>query len=371
MKIIHCADIHLDSRMTANLDKIKAKERKSEILDTFIRMVEYAGNNAVDAIIIAGDLFDTKTFSAGARKSIIDAIESHPNIGFYYIKGNHGGGDRFIEAIKEMPANLHLFGDSWEKYKLFERSGSWITLSGIELSYNNMSTVYSSLLLDPRDFNIVTMHGQISAYQDKNSPDNISLTDLRNKNIDYLALGHVHEYQDGDIPPRGKYCYCGCLEGRGFDECGKHGFVLIDINEDDFTYTYEFIDFAKRHLYEIPVDISGCKTYTDIKGKIDEAIKDQKAESKDLIKIVIVGDIDVDCEKNTEYLAKQLIEGFYFAKVNDKTRIAVDYNDYELDASLKGEFVRLVKGDDSLNEEEKAEIIRCGFQALNGEDIEL
>ena len=62
---------------------------------------------------------------------------------------------------------------------------------------------------------------------------------------------------------------------------------------------------------------------------------------------------------------------FYFAKVKDNTRIAVDYNDFELDASLKGEFVRLVKGDDSLSEEEKAEIIRCGFQALNGEDIEL
>ena len=30
MKILHCADIHLDSAMTANLDKDKAKERKSE-----------------------------------------------------------------------------------------------------------------------------------------------------------------------------------------------------------------------------------------------------------------------------------------------------------------------------------------------------
>ena len=28
MKILHCADLHLDSKMTANLDKEKAKERK-------------------------------------------------------------------------------------------------------------------------------------------------------------------------------------------------------------------------------------------------------------------------------------------------------------------------------------------------------
>ncbi len=371
MKIIHCADIHLDSQMTANLDKVKAKERKQEILDTFLRMVEYAGDNSVDVVIIAGDLFDTKSFSAGTRNSVVNAIASNPDIDFYYLKGNHGGGDNFIEAIKERPCNLHLFEKSWKTYNLFENEGKRITLSGIELSNDNISTVYSSLLLDPRDFNIVIMHGQVSMYQVKNSSDNISLSDLRNKNIDYLALGHVHEYQEGDLPPRGKYCYCGCLEGRGFDECGKHGFVLLDINEDDFTCKTEFIDFAKRHLYEISVDISDCKTNTDIRGKIDSAIGAQKSEIKDLLKIVLTGDIDVDCEKNTEYLAKILMEGFYFAKVKDKTKIAVDYNDYELDASLKGEFVRIVKGDASLTEEEKAEIIRCGFQALNGEDIEL
>ncbi len=371
MKIIHCADIHLDSQMTANLDKVKAKERKHEILDTFLRMIKYAGENNVDAVIIAGDLFDTKTFSAGTRNSVVDSIASHSDIDFYYLKGNHGGGDRFIEAIKERPDNLHLFEDSWKTYKLYEHEGKRITLSGIELCYDNMSTVYSSLLLDPRDFNIVTMHGQISTYQVKTSPDNISLSDLRNKYIDYLALGHVHEYLEGELPPRGKYCYCGCLEGRGFDECGKHGFVLLDINEENFACKTEFVDFSKRHLYEIPVDISDCRTNADIREKIDKAIGSQQSETKDLIKIVLTGDIEVDCEKNTEYLAKILMEGFYFAKVKDKTKIAVDYNDYALDASLKGEFVRIVKGDASLSEEEKAEIIRCGFQALNGEDIEL
>lgn len=371
MRIIHCADIHLDSQMTANLDKEKAKERKLEILDTFLKMIEYACNNNVDAVIIAGDLFDTKTFSARTRNSVIDAISSHSNIDFYYLKGNHGGGDHFIEVIKEKPDNLHLFEKKWKKYNLFEHEGRRITLSGIELSYDNMNTVYSSLLLDPRDFNIVTMHGQITPYQVKGSSDTISLSDLRNKNINYLALGHVHEYQEGDLPLRGKYCYCGCLEGRGFDECGKHGFVVLDIDEDDFVCKTEFIDIAKRHLYEIPVDISNCKTNTDIRARIDAALESHQIDTDDLLKIVLIGEIEVECEKNIEYLAKNFMDRFYFVKIKDKTQIAVDYNDYEFDASLKGEFVRIVKGDASLSEEEKAEIIRCGFQALNGEDIEL
>ena len=53
MKIIHCADLHLDSRMNANLEKDKAKERKGEILHTFERMITYAAENGVSAILIA------------------------------------------------------------------------------------------------------------------------------------------------------------------------------------------------------------------------------------------------------------------------------------------------------------------------------
>lgn len=60
MKIIHCADIHLDSKMSANLTKEKARERKTELLTTFQNMVTYGAEQGVAAIIIAGDLFDTK-----------------------------------------------------------------------------------------------------------------------------------------------------------------------------------------------------------------------------------------------------------------------------------------------------------------------
>ena len=45
MKFIHCADIHLDSKMETNLSSQKAKERKKEILNTFERMVAYAVEN--------------------------------------------------------------------------------------------------------------------------------------------------------------------------------------------------------------------------------------------------------------------------------------------------------------------------------------
>lgn len=59
---------------------------------------------------------------------------------------------------------------------------------------------------------------------------------------------------------------------------------------------------------------------------------------------------------------------FYFEKVKDRTTLRVDYSDYEKDASLKGEFIRMVLGSE-LSQEQKAEVIRCGILALSGEEI--
>lgn len=369
MKIIHCADLHLDSKMNRYLDKETAKNRRYELVSTFSHMVEYAKDENVEAIIIAGDLFDTRTILASTKNAIINEITMAPQIDFYYLLGNHSGGAEFLESMESIPENLKLFSDTWKYYEAKENTG--IIIGGIELSSENKNDIYSSLFLDPRNFNIITLHGQLSDYQSKKDGEVISLSELKNKNIDYLALGHIHEYQEGSIPPRGMYCYPGCLEGRGFDECGEHGFVLLDIDEENHEMSTEFVPIAKRRIFEVEVDITGLSTTPQIMERINEETTDAGCAEKDLVKVVLTGSVDVDCEKDADYIAKQLNMNFYFAKVYDHSRIAVDYNDYAYDASLKGEFVRLIQGDPDMDDDTKAEIIRCGIQALNGEEIEV
>lgn len=47
----------------------------------------------------------------------------------------------------------------------------------------------------------------------------------------------------------------------------------------------------------------------------------------------------------------------------------IDYDQYAKKTSLKGEFVRLIRDDQTLSEEEKKEIIDCGLRALDGEEL--
>ena len=159
MKLIHCADIHLDSNMTANLNVQQAKSRNVELLDTFEEMGQFGEEEQVQAILIAGDLFDTRNVSATARNIVKDAIVNHPEIDFLYLVGNHDN-DNFLSKLEEIPANLKLFGENWKAY-----SYGNVVITGIEISAKNQSYLYNSLVLNNDVFNIVMVHGQLADYK--------------------------------------------------------------------------------------------------------------------------------------------------------------------------------------------------------------
>ena len=368
MKIIHTADLHLDSKMTANLSKEKAKIRKTELLNTFVRMVDYADKNGVEAILIAGDLFDTKVVSATALNVVKNEITSHPDIDFYYIKGNHDKNGFYDEASENVPENLKLFKDEWTCYELTESKR--VKLYGIELTEGNSARAQEAFSPDPYDINIVMMHGQEAETVSKDKAEIINLKLFKNKGINYLALGHIHEYKSAPLDGEGKYCYCGCLDGRGFDECGDHGFVLLTVDEDARTVTDEFISFASRKLYEVDVNITGLSTTPEILAKCENVLAASGATERDLVKIILRGEVDVECEKEPEYIVNTLKDNYFFLKLYDETSLSVDYDSYMLDESLKGEFVRLVKASD-LSDEEKANVIKQGIYVISGGKLEV
>lgn len=355
MKIIHCGDIHLDSRMQSNLPAVKARERNAEICATFARMVTFAAEKGVAAILMAGDLFDTDKVSTQTVNLVLDQISNHPDIDFLNLRGNH---DASAFAGMEVPGNLKIFGSEWNCY-----SYDNIAISGIEPTRGNWDQFYDGLDLQKDRINIVMLHGQTGT---QSGEEIISLPKLKDKNIDYLALGHIHSYQNGKLDDRGNWCYCGCLEGRGFDECGEKGFVLLDVQEGGIKS--EFVPFARRTLHEVPVDITGLTTVTQILSAMESSALQIDAE--DLVKFTLTGNYTPETQKDLRFLQKMLEEKFYFVKIKDESRLTIEKESYEHDVSLKGEFIRLVMASDR-SEEEKERIILWGIQALSGTEVEV
>ena len=367
MKIIHCADLHLDSKISANLDNLKAKERRRELVDTYTRMVDFARENSCSAILIAGDMFDTKTVSAFTKNAVLDTIRNNPGIDFYYLKGNHDH-DSLTDELTDIPDNLHLFKDEFTEYPL-SASGKTV-LYGAELTEEKSGLIQNSFSPDPSKINIVMLHGQTAEYTGNDRAEIVNLKAFKNKGVDYLALGHIHEYKREALDGYGVFCYPGCLEGRGFDECGEHGFVLLDIDEDAGTVKDTFIPFAKRKLFLIDVDISDLMTSTEVLNSVKTGINESGATGKDLLKIVLKGETDVDSECDTDYILNSVKDDHYHVKIKNESTVRVDYGSFMLDKSLKGEFVRLCSADDSISDAEKGEIIKLGLSVIAGGKIE-
>lgn len=349
--------------MESNLDREAASMRRDELLDTFERMVTYAAENEVRVILIAGDLFDKPNVRKVAKTRVIEQIKQHPEIDFCYIRGNHDQLD-FVEELSEQEdiTNLKLFGtDEWTSYDYGD-----VVITGMELVKENSQTLGMNLVLDQNRLNIVALHGQESDYQGSDRTEMVNLSMLRNKYIDYLALGHIHTYKKERLDDRGVYCYSGCLEGRGFDECGEKGFVLLEVEEGKI-HT-QFVPIAKRLLHEVCVEVDPSMDMAAIVQKARECVAG--ISSEDLIKIIVTGETNIDTDIDCDRLRRNLNLDFFFIKVYDRTSVQIDYESFRNDKSLKGEFVRLMERQD-MSEDERAAIIELGMKAIMGEDIEV
>lgn len=369
MRIIHVADLHLGATLKTNLSEKLRKKRKAEILSNFDRLANAAEVGGVSAILIAGDLFNASNISVDVGKSVAAVIKKYPEIDFYYLAGNHDVSG-FLNIIDVIPDNLKLFDSDWKSYCLNPDSAGNIKLYGINFENSN-SIIYEDLIPDVKDINLVMMHGQSGRNNTSDSPEIINLSKLTGRGIDYLALGHIHSHSGFvDLDIRGIYCYPGCLEGTGYDECGEHGYVLIDIEEETGCIDYKFVPFAKRHLYDVKVDVTGIDNTQDMITKIENEIATKTITSEDYLRITLTGTVDVDAFISKPLIENRFSEDYYSFMVKDSTGIYVDIDSYKNDISLKGEFVRTLLADNTLSEDEKNKLLAMGFRAFTGGNLD-
>ena len=105
-------------------------------------------------------------------------------------------------------------------------------------------------------------------------------------------------------------------------------------------------------------------------SKADRNVQKAGCENNSLVKIVLKGMLDVECEKDIHYFLSGFKDRFYYVKVYDEATLKIDMEDYRYDESLKGEYVRQVMADDSIPDEDKKIIIRYGLQAIAGEEVQ-
>ena len=356
MKFIHCADLHFDSKIDS-LPREKSKIIREEVVSSFEKMVNEAKEQGVRAIIISGDMFDSANVSVKTKLRLTSIITNARDIDFLYLSGNHDE-ESEIFSNETLPNNFKIFSDKWAQFVYDNVSISGITFNGV-----NNKFLYDELKLDENKINIVCMHGQIAGYKSDNNAEIISLPKLKDKYIDYLALGHVHFYEKNQLDERGFYAYSGCLQGRGYDELGEKGYVFIEVENQKLTTSFKPISVYKFYEFEYSVTDK-----TNFYKCIEEIVLElqSKFDKNSLIKVILTGEHDTNFEIDLETLQNKLNGVFFYSKIYDRTSLKITLKDFENDKSFKGEFVRLVLQSD-LDDERKKQVIMTGLNTFKEE----
>lgn len=346
MKIIHLADVHLGAtnrKLNSSLQKSLKLENGNRLKYVF----EYAKKIDAEAIIISGDLFHSKNPTLQLVKFFVEALKSI-DIPVFYVKGNHD--EDFAFSNQTLPNNFIVFGGEFSSISLKDN----VVVSG--QSGNNIEVK----ALNSDKFNIVVLHGDIHS----KGNDYIDLGLCKNKNINYLALGHLHTFEEGKLDSRGQYVYPGCLTGNGFDECGGKGFVVLDTE----TGASRFVELEGKQFAIASVDITGFKNFDELCEKIDSALK--KYSKDDFVRLEFLGEYEEDEDKFLGLLLNKYNKLYNYFEIVDKSKLKIDKEKLKQEVlSFKAEFLKLVSEDDKLSDEDKNEIFKLGISALRGDDL--
>ena len=400
VRLIHTADLHLDSAFSSRFSKEEAEERRRNLLIAWNKLLQYGIERKVQAILISGDLFDSPVVSRSTMEIFLSSIRKNPEISFFYLRGNHDTKNTF-RFRDDLPKNLFLFSKEGKKYRLKEKlvllgqefygterrsefpEESYGTESLLELQEEPEELVEEELLspsssqgavqsiwnLKEEDCNILMLHGALrEGGSEVQNEQGISLKQLSRYPIHYLALGHIHKREEGKCGSL-NYIYPGCLQGRGFDEEGEKGFYYVEIEEETKEIKAEFVPLKEGEFRIIPLFLSEEDGTLDAEEKIRESLKKEGAEAKDSLRIILKGEKRAGEERNLRYLEKQLEEEYAYIEIKEETKLKLRKEEFIHEKGLKGEFLRMVCESESLSEEEKEKLMILGIGLLQGEEL--
>ena len=252
MRVLHAADFHLDSAFGA-LTAEQARQRRAESRRSPERLVEWANDHGVQLLLLAGDLFDGGELRGDTAPLLARALGAFRGR-VVIAPGNH---DPYTAdgpyARTLWPDNVHVFTEDRMQAVTFPELGCTVygaAFTAPEMPEDHVLAGFTA----PEDglVHIGLLHGDVTGGDSRYRP--LTMASIAASGLDYLALGHVHSCTGVVRAGRVAYGYCGCPEGRGFDELGDKGFLYGDIGPG--TAELRFVAFARRRYRIMEVDVT-------------------------------------------------------------------------------------------------------------------
>lgn len=257
IRILHTGDLHIGKKyVSTNYDaKVGARYRKAR-LDALESIVNLSNVNNCDYLVIAGDLFDSKSVIKDIRKEVFNAL-ARSSATVVIIPGNHDyctdADDKFWKSNNELAGTNTVILKKYESYSEQDKNVTFFPCycdKNSSEDSNRLGWIANSTL-SPDGLNIGIAHGAIEGLScDKEHKYYTMKTEeLNATGMDLWLIGHTHiSYKD--IPNR--IFNAGTHQQTDISDNSESTVFLIDIDDDKkLTITEEctgVIKFVRREI---------------------------------------------------------------------------------------------------------------------------
>ena len=291
IRFIHTADIHLDRALRGlTIDDNAPAELLTATRSALSRLVDFAIDEKIAFIIIAGDLYDSdwKDFQTGYFFIAEMARLKRAGIKVVLLYGNHDAEQDMTKKLS-LPDNVHCFGSSkpesifLEEFKVVLHGQSFRRAETVD----NLASTYPAPVSDY--INIGVLHTALQGRAPHASYAPCSIDELKNKGYQYWALGHVHGFQV--LAENPWIVFPGSLQGLHINEPGAKGAVVVDIEAGVIGRPERlFVDVLRWATAE--VDVAGAETQAEVATRVRTTLQSlvEKAEGRPICcRVVLVG----------------------------------------------------------------------------------
>ncbi|NVN37708.1 MULTISPECIES: DNA repair exonuclease [Acetobacteraceae] len=256
-RFLHAADIHLDSPLhgLSRYEGLPVEDIRSATRAAFDNLVHCAIEEAVDFVILAGDLFDGDWRDMGTGLYFARAMGRLDQVGIpaFVLAGNHDAAS-VISRTVPWPPNVRLFGARRpETHRLPDLA---VAVHGQSFSTpavtDNLVLAYPPA--EEHHFNIGMLHTALAGRQGHADYAPCSVDDLRSRGYSYWALGHVHEFEIVSTDPY--VVFSGNVQGRTIRETGPKGAVIVTVVDSEIT-SVERVELDVIRWVRLDVDCTG------------------------------------------------------------------------------------------------------------------
>ena len=276
-RFIHAADLHLGSPLSglALKDPQIAERFAAAGRAAFSALIERALDEAVDFMIIAGDVYDGpwRDNHVGLFFNREVARLTRAGIPVYLLRGNHDA-ESIVARTIAMPEGVHEF--STKRPQTFQIEKLKVALHGQGFAERSVSEnlALSYPAAEAGWFNIGVLHTSLSGRPPHAPYAPCTPDDLRSRGYDYWALGHVHAFEEVLREPL--TLYPGNLQGRNIRETGEKGAVLVTVDEGRISYERLIVDCARFEAVNVVIeptmhDSNILQSIEEAAGRLGEA----------------------------------------------------------------------------------------------------